>query len=613
MGGRAVLFASLALAFAAWGSMAEAAAPERCDLGKFAELPVTMVGMRPRVDVKIDGVDTPFTVDSGSFFSVMNRATVQRLGLSTKMAPFGFAVRGAGGSDNRVDVATVKRFGLGAIDVPDVPFLSLPDVESSSAGLLGQNVLSLFDTEYDIGNGVIRLLKPSPACAHANVAYWAAGQTIGVVEVEAINNEQRHLRGTATINGQKVRVIFDTGASSSVLKRSTAERLGFRVDGPGVQARGAARGIGPHAVETWTAPFDVFEIGGERIEHTRLQVGDLDVFGDDMLLGIDFFLSHRIYVSKQQRKIFFTYNGGPVFRLEPVVGRPAQAAAGPPPVAAAPGAPAPAAPADRYADAPTDAAGFVRRAEASMARRDFTAAVADFTRAIELEPANPQHYLQRANAHLGARAPVLAMADFDQVLKLRPGNAAALVGRGRLYMISRDVVRGQADLDAAVKADPDTALLVGAIYANNQHFEPAITNFDLWIGRHPDASDIADALATRCRVRILWNHDLDKALADCEAAIRHGPRTAAMFESRGLAHLRRGESDPALADFNQALKLQPKLAWALYGRSLVERAKGQGPTADVDLAAAAAIAPRMPQTAREYGFEGPAPAAKAAG
>jgi len=34
-----------------------------------------------------------------------------------------------------------------------------------------------------------------------------------------------------------------------------------------------------------------------------------------MLLGADFFQSHRIYVANSQRQMFFTYNGGPVFGL----------------------------------------------------------------------------------------------------------------------------------------------------------------------------------------------------------------------------------------------------------------------------------------------------------
>lgn len=616
MGGRTAVLASLVLALAGLGAIgsggsAQAAEPvQRCNLGKFAELPVTMVGRRPHVQLKIDGVDTPFTVDSGSFFSVMNKAAVERFHLSTRMAPFGYAVRGTGGRENRVDIATVKHFGLGEMDIPDVVFLELPQAEAGAAGLIGQNVLSLFDTEYDIGNGMVRLMQPSEACrqAGANLAYWADGKPIGVVDVRPIDSEQRHLKGDITINGHKVEAIFDTGASASVLKRSVAEKIGFRVDAPEVRAQGAGRGIGPKASETWNAPFDLIDIGGEKISHTRLQVADIDLPNGDMLLGIDFFLSHRVYVSKRQHKIYFTYNGGPVFRLEPRRGDLQQADATPADDSAHAAAGAPQA--ANYADAPTDAASYVRRAEASMARRDYPGAVADFGKAIALEP-TAQHYVQRAGAHVGAGEAALAMADFDEALKLQPGNIAALVGRGRLYMISHDLARGQADLDAAVKADPNAAMAVGTIYANNQRFETGVADMDLWIERHPQSDALATALMERCRARTLWNHDLDKALADCDAAIRRGPTTAVMFETRGLAHLRRGEADAALADFNRALKEQPKLAWALYGRSVVERAKGEAAPAEADLTAAKAIAPRLPDAGRRYGFEGAA--AKSAG
>jgi hypothetical protein len=53
-------------------------------------------------------------------------------------------------------------------------------------------------------------------------------------------------------------------------------------------------------------------------------VGDFD-----MLLGADFFLSHHILISNSQHKLYFTYNGGPVFDLT-------MGAAAPPPPAAPP-------------------------------------------------------------------------------------------------------------------------------------------------------------------------------------------------------------------------------------------------------------------------------------
>ena len=39
-----------------------------------------------------------------------------------------------------------------------------------------------------------------------------------------------------------------------------------------------------------------------------------------MLLGYDFLRSHRVLVAHSQRRIYFTYNGGPVFvRTPPTV------------------------------------------------------------------------------------------------------------------------------------------------------------------------------------------------------------------------------------------------------------------------------------------------------
>ena len=65
---------------------------------------------------------------------------------------------------------------------------------------------------------------------------------------------------------------------------------------------------------TWIAPFASFKIGDEEIRNTRLRIGDIatDI---DMLIGADFFLSHHLYVASSQHKLYFTYNGGPVFDL----------------------------------------------------------------------------------------------------------------------------------------------------------------------------------------------------------------------------------------------------------------------------------------------------------
>jgi tetratricopeptide (TPR) repeat protein len=508
------------------------------------------------------------------------------------MAPRGMTVRGVGGTESRVYVATANEFDFANAKIRNVQFLVVPGVGFGDvAGLLGQNVLSVFDTEYDLGNGVIRLMRPGPGCGRTTPAYWAGDQSIAMLPISWTTPMEPHLIGHAQVNGQDIKVMFDTGASYSVLKLPTAEHLGFRRDAPGVQASGVGGGIGPRVQETWAVPFTSFDVGGEQIKNARLRVADILLDRADMLLGADFFLSHRVYVSKQQHKIYFTYNGGPVFRFDEFGAKPPQSAAA-----------APAGPPAQYADTPTDAAGFTRRGEAFMSRRNFAAAVADFARAIELEPAAPQHFRDRARAHLAKGEPLLAMADFDQALKLKPDDAASLIGRGELFLATRAPERAKTDFEAALRLEPERSLQVASIYSATGHFEEAVAGYDAWIAGHPRAENPVPALNGRCWARTLWNRDLDKALADCDAALRRGPRTAGLFDSRGLTHLRRGELGLAIADYNDALKLQPKLAWSLYGRGLAERAKGAGPAADSDIAAAVAIQPNLPLLAKRYGL-----------
>ena len=89
-----------ALAAAIVGFPARAATG--CQLVKLAELPVTMAGLRPLVPAKINGKDALFLVDSGAFYSIMTTGAVEKYGLSTSAAPFGFYLKGVGGGQNEM-------------------------------------------------------------------------------------------------------------------------------------------------------------------------------------------------------------------------------------------------------------------------------------------------------------------------------------------------------------------------------------------------------------------------------------------------------------------------------------------------------------------------------
>ncbi len=574
-----------------------------CQLQKLAELPVTMEGLQPTITAKINGKDAIFLVDSGAFYSVMLPYAVAEHRLSQYPAPMGFYLRGVGGDERNVRIATVAEFTYAGVPLKNVEFLVAGhDLAPGAVGLIGQNVLNASDVEYDLANGVIRLFK-SKDCDHANLAYWAAGKSSSVLVIAPTTPREPHLMARATVDGHPIKVMFDTGAATSVLSLPAAARAGVTRTSQGVEAAGLSRGFGSRQLETSIAPFDSFAIGSEEIQHTRLRTAPMELGEGDMLLGADFFLSHRIIVSTNLRRLFFTYNGGPVFRLD----RPAQTVdvgAAPAVAATAPGAPQ---------STPTTAEAFSRRGSAEMARRDFTGAIADFTRAVDMEPTQPGHYYNRAMAHLSARQPVQGMADLDQVLKQKPDDIAALVMRGEAYLARKDLTRAQADFETALRVAPTNSSLpvqIGGAYTREGFFEPAIRQYDGWVATHPKDDMLPGVLGARCWTRGVWGRQLEAALSDCDGAIKHGFKVSEVMGSRGLVLLRLGRLDEAIAQYDAAIRLQPKGAWSLYGRGLARQKKGLKAEADADIQAATVIAPDLPGEAQRYGLTADAAPAK---
>jgi len=589
---------SILLAFAALGLAASAGpAAAACKLGKLAELPVTMQGLAPIVSAKINGADVRLIADSGAFFSMLTPGAAARLGLRVGSTPFGLRVMGVTG-EAQTGLTTVKEFTALGFPIKDVQFLvSGGSIGFEADGLLGRNMLAVRDVEFDLANGVIRLFRPE-GCANADLAYWSDGRSDSVADL-ITSDRSTEIIAEASVNGSRVKALFDTGAPVSILTERAAGWSGVKPDGPGVRDGGLTGGVGRRSVRTWVAPFQSFKIGGEEIKNTQLRFGDIELETAEMLIGADFFLSHRVYISNSQHKIYFTYNGGPVFRLERASGgaaAPAQTPAG-----AAPATPASGGPTDRYTDAPKDAADYSRRGAAFAARQDFVDAVADFTHAAELEPKNPRHLHDRGLARLQNHQPVLAMSDLDQALALKPDDVPSLMLRGRLRLSAKDETGAHADFDAAARLDPTTRLVAADAYEAADLLDAAIAQLDPWIAANPKDDRLVAALNNRCWARALLGRELDMALADCNAALKLNPQTIGLLDSRGLVHLRLGQFDRAIADYTGALRQQPKNAWSLYGRGIAELRKGMKAESDADLKAAAALAPKLADFAAKHG------------
>jgi len=223
-----------------------------------------------------------------------------------------------------------------------------------------------------------------------------------------------------------------------------------------------------------------------------------------------------------------------------------------------------------------DAADPMLRAEALVQRGvlradagEYARAVADFGRALRLNPQSVAAITERGYVHSDRGAHAAALRDFDAALALAPYDASATRGRELALQGRTDAVT--ADLAALTEALAETPR--DAALLNN-----------------------------RCWVRAVAGRELEVALADCNAALLIEPGNANALDSRALVHLKRGALDDALRDYEAALALTPNEGHYLYGRGLVRRARGMNAEAEADFTAAERVRPGVAELYRSYGL-----------
>lgn len=583
----ALRVSGLALALALLSSQALAAS--KCQVMKLAEIPVTMEGLSPVMTAQINGREARFIVDSGAFYSTMSAGAAQELGLQVGGLGPHARLKGVGG-ETSLGVTTVKEFVIAGQKLSRIDF-AVGGSSTRYAGFLGQNFLGLAGVEYDLGHGAVRLMKTKD-CGDIGLAYWSGGKPFTTLRIDSMEGADRHTVGTVEVNGVKLRAMFDTGASTSLLTLDAAKRLGVNPLKDGLPLDGFSWGVGQKRVKTWKARFDKIDIGGEMISKPLLRIFDGELGSADMLIGVDFFLSHRVFVDNQNRRMFFTYEGGPLFGVSPKgavdhAGNAVDLT-------------------DKEAE-PTDAPGYARRGAVLASNGKFDAAIADFDKAIALAPDDADYWLQRARARLSNRQMLLGASDLDKSIALDPKDVEARLTRAQLRRVSRDPAGALDDLKAADETLAPSAqarLRLGGLYAALDAPEQSLTNYDLWLKSHPEDVGRAEALNGRCWARALLNRELDKAISDCDAALRLRPGDPAFLDSRALVRFRRGELEKALADYDAALKGSPRAAWSLYARGLVQRRLGKTAEADADKAKALAINPDIAARGKRYQLEG---------
>ena len=304
------------------------AATPKCSLARLDEWTLKSGHRHPVVEGSLNGHPIGILLDTGSMRSLILSSAARRLDLPLRPAR-NYRMFGIGG-ESPVEVARVESFSIGSSVLNGLQ-LFVSGTQELGQGvdvILGEDFFRSVDVEFDLAHNAVRLFQ-AKNCDGVSLAYWTTEIT-GEVAIDAINGSQPQIVVPVKINGRPLEAVLDSGAAASILTKREAAAAGLTPDSPGVVSAGQMTGLGARSVDIWIGPIASFTIGNQTIRDTAMLFGSM--FQDatytetgshvprpvegtaEMFLGVDFLRSHRVLVAHSQRKLYFSYLGGPVFK-----------------------------------------------------------------------------------------------------------------------------------------------------------------------------------------------------------------------------------------------------------------------------------------------------------
>jgi tetratricopeptide (TPR) repeat protein len=194
-------------------------------------------------------------------------------------------------------------------------------------------------------------------------------------------------------------------------------------------------------------------------------------------------------------------------------------------------------------------------------------AVADFEKAIALQPGQYQAYLNLAQAYQQAREWDRALIQLDAAV-VRAATLPVLYWvRARVQVERRDLEAALRDCDLALElvlkqpaAQQQAQLLPlftlrGQVLTRLKRYEEALAAYDL-AARTPAGRSEPSLQRARAELQLQLGQSKE-AVAAFDQYLKAGPPTAAVHRDRGLALARLGKYYQALEDYTLALRLDP--------------------------------------------------------
>jgi predicted aspartyl protease len=272
----------------------------KCQLVRFAALPLTVnAAGQVTVPVPINGQPLNMLVDTGAFVSVLNRDTVTRLHMAVKITPGAWIIGFGGASTNHVAIA--HEVTIAGIALKDRPFYVVDATSDLFDGVLGEEMLQVFDLDFDFAGGKLGFF--SQRHCPGKVVYWT-NDPYAVLEFEMEGN---HIVFDVDLGGRTVKAMLDTGASQTVMSLETASGI-LGIDEDKLQVL-RDKGEGRSLFKTLTVQGITVNDPNIRLysnDDSRIMGGSGNI---KLILGMGVLRQLHFFVAYQERKIYITPAG----------------------------------------------------------------------------------------------------------------------------------------------------------------------------------------------------------------------------------------------------------------------------------------------------------------
>jgi tetratricopeptide (TPR) repeat protein len=268
---------------------------------------------------------------------------------------------------------------------------------------------------------------------------------------------------------------------------------------------------------------------------------------------------------------------------------------------------------------------FAKRGGYYFLQGDYERAAHYYTRDIERQPQQANHYIARSICYLWMLQKEKALADAERALEMAPENPVALVIRCDFYAMDKNYDSALDLLSRAQQLKPDWAppyVDRGEVLRDKKEYQPAVEEFNKGISLSTKIP-LFYVLRSMAHFRLA---DLEAAHKDQDSALRLSekdaltrpefsiqsyegyldwaedyfgrvllktPRSWYAYQGRADAYRANSEYDKAIADYTRALEINPREPGLYLGRGRSYQAKGDADRAAMDFRQVQAVTNKL--------------------